>query len=588
LTVDAVNDGPDASDDAYTTDEDTPLTTGNVLTNDTDLDGDTLTVDSFTQPAHGSVTYNGDGTFTYTPADNYHGDDSFTYTVSDGHGGTDTATIDLTVDAVNDAPVAEADSYSTQQGVPLTTGDVLANDTDLDGPLATIGDGLLGHWSLDADATDSSGHAADGELQGDDGDEFTAGLFGGGAADFDGVDDLIHTVDNGSDLQLSGDYSTSVWINPDANQKEWAGIYAKTDPSGGTNHWNLQFDNNADRNLVVMHDGNNRWDTGIDLDDVAGDWHHVAVVRSGSQMSVYLDGSLVKQETFAHDPRAGVGHLNIGAERTGSSSYLYAGQIDELRVYDRVLSADELNVLAASSTPAAFSVTGYEQPEHGTVMYNGDGTFTYTPDAGFSGVDTFEYTVTDMQGGTATAEVSITVQPVEQPVQSPGNDAPAASVDQGLAVAADESAANDAGIGALGGGEHARRLGETEAPRPDDVAASRSAQPAPSYDAGGFGGGQPSAEVLTEVTSSDDLDGATYIHTRAEANHPGQHVDGQPAESGDVRLPVRDDHTTLAATPTEAGVLASLWGLLRALGGTWRADESTSQDKSRDETTARR
>ena len=88
---------------AHTTNEDTPLTTGNVLTNDSDSDGDTLSVSSFTQASHGAVTYNSNGTFTYTPASNYSGSDSFTYTVSDGNGGSDTATVSLTVISVNDA-----------------------------------------------------------------------------------------------------------------------------------------------------------------------------------------------------------------------------------------------------------------------------------------------------------------------------------------------------------------------------------------------------------------------------------------------------------------------------------------------------
>ncbi|MBN2296746.1 MAG: tandem-95 repeat protein, partial [Pirellulales bacterium] len=120
VTVNAVNDGPEAADDAISTSEDTPVTTGNVLTNDTDLDGDTLSVDSFTQPEHGSVEYNGDGTFTYTPEANYNGADSFTYTVSDGQGGTDTATVDLTVEAVADTPTLDVEPVVLgEEGVPI-------------------------------------------------------------------------------------------------------------------------------------------------------------------------------------------------------------------------------------------------------------------------------------------------------------------------------------------------------------------------------------------------------------------------------------------------------------------------------------
>jgi VCBS repeat-containing protein len=97
------NVAPAAADDAFTTDEDTPLTE-NVLGNDSDEDGDDLTAAIATEPEHGTVGLNADGSFTYTPTEHYNGADSFTYEVSDGEGESASATVALTIDAVNDAP----------------------------------------------------------------------------------------------------------------------------------------------------------------------------------------------------------------------------------------------------------------------------------------------------------------------------------------------------------------------------------------------------------------------------------------------------------------------------------------------------
>ena len=107
VTVTAVNDAPVAVDDAGSISEDGTSTVG-VLANDSDVEGDTLTIQSVTQGANGSVVDNGDGTLTYTPNPDWNGVDTFTYTVSDG-ALTDTATVTVTVTAVNDAPVAVDD-----------------------------------------------------------------------------------------------------------------------------------------------------------------------------------------------------------------------------------------------------------------------------------------------------------------------------------------------------------------------------------------------------------------------------------------------------------------------------------------------
>ena len=192
VTVNPENDPPVAVDDTPSTDEDTSVDI-NVLANDTDLDGDTLTVDSFTQPGNGTVTENTDGTLKYTPDADYNGTDSFTYTVSDGQGGTDTATVTVTVNPENDPPVAVDDTPSTDEDTSVDI-NVLANDTDLDGDTLTVD-------SFTQPGNGTVTENTDGTLK------YTPD------ADYNGTDSFTYTV---SDGQGGTDTATvTVTVNPE-------------------------------------------------------------------------------------------------------------------------------------------------------------------------------------------------------------------------------------------------------------------------------------------------------------------------------------------------------------------------------------
>ena len=130
ITVTPVQDDPTAVDDVISTTQGSPGS-ANVLANDFDVDGDTpLTIQSFTQGLHGTVTCAG-SSCTYTPAPGYSGPDSFTYTISDGHGGTDAGTVAVTVASGNQPPVADDDSLTTAEDTAGQV-NVLDGDTDPD------------------------------------------------------------------------------------------------------------------------------------------------------------------------------------------------------------------------------------------------------------------------------------------------------------------------------------------------------------------------------------------------------------------------------------------------------------------------
>src|SRR5439155_1724892 len=105
---------------------------GGVLANDTDADGNTLSAVLVAGPAHGTLSLAANGGFTYAPPADFNGAVSFQYKPNDGAADGNVVTVSLTVTPVNDAPVGVADSYTTAEDTSVS-GNVLANDTDVDG-----------------------------------------------------------------------------------------------------------------------------------------------------------------------------------------------------------------------------------------------------------------------------------------------------------------------------------------------------------------------------------------------------------------------------------------------------------------------
>lgn len=155
IDVQGANCPPVAHDDSFTIYEDTWCETSalGVLENDEDPESDALTAELVSGPAHGILSLNSDGSFTYTPDANFFGQDSFTYTACDGSASSDAATVTIMVNSVNDPPFADANGpYQADEGSSITL--TAAGSSDVDGTVASYG------WDLDGDGVvDVSGES---------------------------------------------------------------------------------------------------------------------------------------------------------------------------------------------------------------------------------------------------------------------------------------------------------------------------------------------------------------------------------------------------------------------------------------------
>jgi RHS repeat-associated protein len=138
LTITNTNDAPIAQNDDLTANEDTPvnISIATLLSNDSDIDGDILTLDSYTQPTHGQLENDNNGNLTYTPEANYNGSDSFSYTINDSISGSNSATVNIAINSINDtATISGTTTTSVTEDANTqfltTTGNLTVNDPDL-------------------------------------------------------------------------------------------------------------------------------------------------------------------------------------------------------------------------------------------------------------------------------------------------------------------------------------------------------------------------------------------------------------------------------------------------------------------------
>jgi VCBS repeat-containing protein len=138
INVTPDNDPPVAVDDALFATEDVPVTyaSGQIVDNDTDVEGDTRTIATVSGAAGGTAMLNPDGSVTFTPAPDFDGVAGFDYVVSDGNGGTDTGHVTIDVAAVDDPPTAVDDTIAALEGALTSGSALLAGDWDPDSPLS--------------------------------------------------------------------------------------------------------------------------------------------------------------------------------------------------------------------------------------------------------------------------------------------------------------------------------------------------------------------------------------------------------------------------------------------------------------------
>ena len=391
VEVEVKNSAPQGGDDRFLMPHDRSFatTTPEILENDYDADGDTLTVSLVTGVSHGTLTLNNSGTFTYVPATGFVGTDSFEYRTSDGASQSNISLV--TFDVQNNAPRIHEQYHRTRHdqmySVDASSGlryYAVDPEADVITPVILVNPT---HGTLNVVANGSWTYTPSVGFVGKDSFTWRAS---------DGVqqsDPAIVTIEvTNTDVVTSPDYYTL----------------------------------NSNQILTVAAPGVLKNDLKLDQDTltltVVSNVEHGTLVLAASGSFTYTPtAGFAGEDLFTYKISDGVsesyGKVNLQVGRSTSSVAQFSMRPDRYRVnaLRTLVVTPDAGVVANDSytrsgaAPTVLLVTG---PAHGTLTLNASGSFSYTPTAGgtpFTGIDSFIYRLTDSAGQRATATAQFDV-----------------------------------------------------------------------------------------------------------------------------------------------------------------------------------
>ncbi|EJU8968777.1 tandem-95 repeat protein, partial [Vibrio parahaemolyticus] len=394
VDVTPVNDAPVAKDDIATTQEDTAVTI-DVLSNDTDVDGDKLSIQSATVPeAQGKVEIV-DGKLVFTPAENFNGHAEITYTVTDGQL-TDAAKVTVTVNPVNDAPTIKVDAVESITEDAVSTDTVVATltvrDTDTPEDQLTV--------SLE---NNSNGYFV---LVGNEVKLTQAG-----------VDAVNNDELNLKDLTISA--SVSDGVNPTASDSDSLIVTRVNDAPTVENAIADQVLSEDFASYTIdLNDAFKDSDSALNF-SVSGNSNVLVSIENGiATISPTADWNGSETLTFTATDPSGESvsqPVNFTVAPVADIVADKATVVEDTSTVIKVLGNDTFE-----GDGKVVSLDTNNGPANGTVSVNPDGSVTYTPNENYHGADSFTYIVTS-GGVSESTTVNVDVTPV--------NDAPVAKAD---------------------------------------------------------------------------------------------------------------------------------------------------------------